>query len=202
MINKEFCFEEEIRDGYLVTERVKKIWYTEINLLIAFDRMCKEHNLKYSVCYGTLLGAIRHKGFIPWDDDIDVFMMRDDYNKMLKIAPNYFKEPYFFQSAYTDVMVWGFSKLRDSRTTAIEFDNMKEQFNQGIFIDIFPLDSTDDGSAKMKTVTNIKKDIILVLVMEVIPLPPKYIAVVKRRILIGNMSTSISRELLTNREDI
>ena len=86
MINKEFCFEEEIRDGYLVTERVKKIWYTEINLLIAFDRMCKEYNLKYSVCYGTLLGAIRHKGFIPWDDDIDVFMMRDDYNKMLKIA--------------------------------------------------------------------------------------------------------------------
>lgn len=159
MINKEFCFEEEIRDGYLVTERVKKIWYTEINLLIAFDRMCKEYNLKYSVCYGTLLGAIRHKGFIPWDDDIDVFMMRDDYNKMLKIAPNYFKEPYFFQSAYTDVMVWGFSKLRDSRTTAIEFDDMKEQFNQGIFIDIFPLDSTDDGSAKMKTVTNIKKDI-------------------------------------------
>ena len=158
MINKEFCFEEEIRDGYLVTERVKKIWYTEINLLIAFDRMCKEYNLKYSVCYGTLLGAIRHKGFIPWDDDIDVFMMRDDYNKMLKIAPNYFKEPYFFQSAYTDVMVWGFSKLRDSRTTAIEFDDMKEQFNQGIFIDIFPLDSTDDGSAKMKTVTNIKKD--------------------------------------------
>ena len=46
MINKEFCFEEEIRDGYLVTERVKKIWYTEINLLIAFDRMCKEYNLK------------------------------------------------------------------------------------------------------------------------------------------------------------
>lgn len=101
MINKEFCFEEEIRDGYLVTERVKKIWYTEINLLIAFDRMCKEYNLKYSVCYGTLLGAIRHKGFIPWDDDIDVFMMRDDYNRMLKIAPNYFKEPYFFRMALT-----------------------------------------------------------------------------------------------------
>ena len=79
MINKEFCFEEEIRDGYLVTERVKKIWYTEINLLIAFDRMCKEHNLKYSVCYGTLLGAIRHKGFIPWDDDLDVCMPVPDY---------------------------------------------------------------------------------------------------------------------------
>ena len=55
------------------------------------------------------------------------------------------------------ICIGGFSKLRDSRTTAIEFDDMKEQFNQGIFIDIFPLDSTDDGSAKMKTVTNIKK---------------------------------------------
>ena len=130
-----------------------------MDILNAFCDFCDKHNLRYFLDYGTLLGAVRHKGFIPWDDDIDVFMMRDDYNKMLKIAPNYFKEPYFFQSAYTDVMVWGFSKLRDSRTTAIEFDDMKEQFNQGIFIDIFPLDSTDDGSAKMKTVTNIKKDI-------------------------------------------
>lgn len=134
-------FKEEIRSDFLVTEKRKKVWAAELNLLEEFDRVCKKHNLTWFADYGTLLGAVRHQGFIPWDDDLDISMFRDDYMKLLDIASDEFKEPYFFQNAYTDNMIWAFSKLRDSRTTAIEFPDMKEM-NQGIFIDIFPLDDT------------------------------------------------------------
>ncbi|MGN0161808.1 MAG: phosphorylcholine transferase LicD [Lachnospiraceae bacterium] len=154
-----FNYEEEEIEGYLVTSKMKKIWAVELNLLKKFDEACKKYNIKYHVCYGTLLGAVRHQGFIPWDDDIDVFILRDDYMRLLQIGPQEFKEPYFFQNAYTDSMIWGFSKLRDSRTTAIEFQDKEESFNQGIFIDIFPLDVTDDGTPKMQMITNIKRDI-------------------------------------------
>lgn len=132
-------FKEEVRSGFLVTEKRKKVWATELNLMEEFDRVCKKHNLKWFVEYGTLLGAARHHGFVPWDDDIDISMFRDDYMKLLAVASDEFKEPYFFQNTYTDVLVTAFSKLRDSRTTAIEFPDVPSM-NQGIFIDIFPLD--------------------------------------------------------------
>lgn len=150
-------FKEEVRSDFLVTEKMKKIWAVELNLLVEFDKVCKKNNLKWFVDYGTLLGAARHQGFIPWDDDIDVSMFRDDYMKLLAIAPDEFKEPYFFQSAYTDEKVWPFSKLRDSRTTAIEIPEMKKM-NQGIFIDIFPLDdvpANKDNSAVFRIQTEL-----------------------------------------------
>lgn len=71
-------------------------------------------------------------------------MFRDDYERFQSIAPSEFTEPYFFQNSYTDRLIWPFSKIRDSRTTGIEFPDMKD-FNQGIFMDIFPLDSVPDG---------------------------------------------------------
>ena len=106
-------FREEIRNGFLVTEKMKRIWYTEISLLQELDRVCKKYGLRYFAEYGTLLGAVRHNGFIPWDDDIDVAMLRDDYEKLKKVAAEEFKAPYFFQDSYTDSMIWAFSKLRD-----------------------------------------------------------------------------------------
>ena len=150
-------FKEEVRSDFLVTEKMKKIWAIELNLLVEFDRVCKKHGLKWFVDYGTLLGAARHQGFIPWDDDVDVSMFRVDYMKLLTIAPNEFRDPYFFQSAYTDEKIWPFSKLRDSRTTAIEFPE-KKKMNQGIFIDIFPLDdvpANKDNSAVFRIQTEL-----------------------------------------------
>ena len=142
-LSSEF-YKEEVRSDFLVTEKRKKVWAVELQLLEEFDRVCKKHNLTWYADYGTLLGAARHQGFIPWDDDIDVTMFRDDYMKLLAVASEEFTEPYFFQTAYNDVLLSAFSKLRDSRTTAIEFPNIKNM-NQGIFIDIFPLDDAPDS---------------------------------------------------------
>ena len=113
-------FREEIRCGYKVSEKMKKVWAVELNLLEQFDKLCRENNLQYFVDSGTLLGAVRHQGFIPWDDDIDVVMFRDDYEKLKIIAKDAVSSPYFYQNSYNDLMIWAFSKLRDSRTTAIE----------------------------------------------------------------------------------
>lgn len=137
-------YQEETRCGFVVTQKRKKIWAVELAILEKFDQVCKKHCLTYYAFFGTLLGAVRHQGFIPWDDDIDVAMFRDDYEKFQEIAPQEFSDPYFFQSSYNDHRIWPLSKIRDSRTTAIEF--IDPQLNQGIFIDIFPLDDAPDGN--------------------------------------------------------
>lgn len=133
-------FEPEVRCDFLVEKKIKKVWAVQMEMLEKFDGVCKKHGLKYWAFDGTLLGAVRHQGFIPWDDDIDVAMFRDDYTRLQRIAPQEFTEPYFYQNSYTDIGIWALSKIRDSRTTGIEFRRLKE-LNQGIFMDIFPLDS-------------------------------------------------------------
>lgn len=117
----------------------------ELDLLKRLLEVCKRNDLQLWAYSGTLLGAIRHRGFIPWDDDIDVVMMRKDYDRLLQIAPNEFEEPYFFQSAYTDRQyIFGHAQLRNSKTAAI-IDVTKDQpYNQGIFIDIFVLDDVEN----------------------------------------------------------
>lgn len=135
-------FKEEVRCDFLVTEKRKKIWAIELDLLLELDRICNEHDIKYFLIGGTLLGAVRHKGFIPWDDDIDVAMLREDYERFQKIAPNEFKSPYFFQTPYTDDgYFFSFAKLRNGNTSAISRPFRLENFNQGISIDFFPIDN-------------------------------------------------------------
>ena len=85
-INSDFL-KEEYRNGYLITEKMKKVWAVELDLLSELDRVCKKYNIKYYAAFGTLLGAIRDKGFIPWDDDIDVWLLRDEYERLKQVAP-------------------------------------------------------------------------------------------------------------------
>lgn len=140
-------FQQEFCSGFPVTEKRRKIWATELGILEQFDKVCRKFHLTWYAGYGTLLGAVRHQGFIPWDDDIDIVMFRDDYEEFQAVAPREFEEPYCFQNTYSCDRLCAFSKIRDSRTTAVEFPDMPESYNQGIFIDIFPLDSVrDDGN--------------------------------------------------------
>lgn len=140
MVQKDF-FNEEVRSGYTITPAMKKVWACELNLLEVFAAVCNKHGLRFWIDSGTLLGAIRHKGFIPWDDDIDVVMFREDYDKLVSIAASEFKKPYIFQTAYTEKQfVRGHAQLRDTRTTAIIPVELYKNFNQGIFIDIFVMD--------------------------------------------------------------
>ncbi|MBQ9334678.1 MAG: HAD-IIIC family phosphatase [Lachnospiraceae bacterium] len=148
MTREEFCV-EEVRDGYPVDVKTKKIWYTELILLKEFGDFCKKYDLKYYAGYGTLLGAVRHKGFIPWDDDIDIFMLRPDYQRMLELAPGHFEFPFYFQNYHTEKdggAIYNFSRLRDERTTCLD-DSGEETCDDhpGIFIDIFPYDAVPDS---------------------------------------------------------
>ncbi|MBO4907494.1 MAG: LicD family protein [Bacteroidaceae bacterium] len=128
---------------------MKKVWQVELDLLEQLINVCKEHNLRMWVDYGTLLGAVRHKGFIPWDDDIDVCMPREDYDRLLEIGGKAFSEPYFLQSAYSDKDYYrGHAQLRNSNTTGIRPSDSYQPFNQGIFIDIFVMDGVPEDHAE------------------------------------------------------
>ncbi|OOM79956.1 LicD family protein [Clostridium sp. BL-8] len=137
---------------YQVTPKMKNIWAVQLDLLKAFIEVCEKNKLKYYIIYGTLLGAVRHKGFIPWDDDIDVTMPREDYEKLKKISANEFKEPYFFQMPENDADCFynGYSRLRNSDTTGISVMDIGHDCNNGIWIDILPLDTCVSDQKKLK----------------------------------------------------
>lgn len=126
----------------------KKLFETLTDLLYQFDKVCKDNDLTYSIFAGTLLGAIRHKGIIPWDDDVDVVMPRKDYEKLLRLPESTFSFPYFLQSPLTDKGFHkGIARLRNSNTTEISIIDAAFDCNHGAFIDIFPMDAVpDDGS--------------------------------------------------------
>lgn len=144
-------YEEEERCGYVVKKEMKEVWAVELDLLAEFMRVCKKNNLIFYADGGTILGAVRHKGMIPWDDDIDLMMTRDDYDRLCKIAQKEFRFPYFFQTEETDPgSRRGHAQLRNSMTTGILFCEKKQKlkFNQGIFIDIFPVEDLPDNTSE------------------------------------------------------
>lgn len=116
-----------------------------IELLVEFNRICRTHHIPYIVMCGTALGAVRHKGIIPWDDDLDVSMLRSDYERFIKIAPEELKDQYYLQAEGSAHWTMNFSKLRKNNTTYLEKYHPKDnKTHQGIYIDIFPCDNASD----------------------------------------------------------
>lgn len=138
-------FEQEERNGYLVSPEMKAVWAVELDLLNEFSKFCEKHRLKWFAHAGTMLGAVRHQGFIPWDDDIDVVMPRKDYDVLCNAAETEFIYPYFLQNEDSDSFYCkNFSKLINLQTTCIEAGDSFLPTHHGIFIDIFPYDNVPD----------------------------------------------------------
>lgn len=143
-------FYKEEAKSIIVSSEKKRLWAVLLDLLLEFDRICKKHGIKYMIDGGTLLGAVRHGGFIPWDDDIDVIMLREEFEKLNKIAPTEFSAPHFWQTNETDPDHGrGYARLRNSSTTFIpSYDVIggKRVFhhNQGVPLDVFVCDNVPD----------------------------------------------------------
>ncbi len=129
---------------------IKKEWNaTILDILKAFMKICKDNELTYYCCAGTAIGAVRHHGIIPWDDDIDVIMPRPDYDRLLEIAKTANFGKYEIITPYDDeTYPLYFSKLSNRNTTLIEDRQIPCVI--GLYVDIFPLDATDDDVAKAK----------------------------------------------------
>ena len=125
---------------------LKKLQLTMLDMLKLFDKMCRENDINYSLCSGTLLGAVRHKGFIPWDDDLDIRMTRENYDKFLQIWDTVNHEGYSLQNKEnTPNFPQSFTKIRKDETAFIQFEWEKGAYNTGVFIDIFPIDRVPSG---------------------------------------------------------
>lgn len=139
----------ECRCGYPIPEKLKRVWAVELDLVSEFSRVCEKHDIRWSVAFGTLIGAVRHRGFIPWDDDIDVMLERTEFEKLVRVASKEFTHPYFFQYALSDRKVFTpLARLRNSETTGYVSGYPKEGYNNGIYLDVYCFDANPQSRPK------------------------------------------------------
>lgn len=139
--------ERRVTEIEITSEILRQLQIIQLECLIELDRICRKHSIEYSIDGGTLLGAVRHKGFIPWDDDIDVIMERDEYEKLFKIWQSELDSKRFFlQEHRTDrnYMV-GYPRLRRNNTVYKRAGHERMNYHGGVFIDIFVLDNVPDN---------------------------------------------------------
>lgn len=131
----------------LAGTELRKLQLIELELLLEFDRICRKHRIPYSIIGGTLLGAVRHKGFIPWDDDADVALLRSDYDAFVKALDQELDhERFYFQDRFlTEAYRWGYGKLRRHGTSFVRPNTEHLPYEQGVYIDIMPVDYIPDS---------------------------------------------------------
>lgn len=133
----------------LDAQTLRQLQLVELELLLEVDRICQKHNIRYCIIAGTMLGAERHGGFIPWDDDADVAMLRPDYERFRKICETELDpDKYYFQDhRATGGYRWGYGKLRRVDTVFLREHQEHMPYKQGVFIDVFPLDAVPESHA-------------------------------------------------------
>jgi lipopolysaccharide cholinephosphotransferase len=145
-----FCWEKQAKEKQMIEltkQQLRKLQMIQLEMLIEVDRICKKCEIKYNIIAGTLLGAVRHGGYIPWDDDADVAFLRPEYEKFRKACKTELdKDRFYFQDhRNTKGYRWGYGKIRRKNTLFLRENQEHMPYEQGIFIDIFPLDGVPDN---------------------------------------------------------
>ena len=130
----------------LTNAELRQLQLVLLEMLVETDRICKKHNIRYCIIAGTLLGAVRHKGFIPWDDDLDVAMTRGEYERFREVCKTELNtDKYFFQDNTTDTHYpWGYGRLRRFGSEFVRVGQEHLMMKTGIFLDVFPIDNVPD----------------------------------------------------------
>lgn len=169
---EESFFKAEVRNGFKISSMMKRAWAAEMEVLQVIIDICKKNNIKYFAEWGTLLGAVRHKGFIPWDDDIDISLLREDYNKLIKVLKTDLPYGFVIAGMYSDSR-----RLQDAAfipnirviadETLWDFNDYMIRFHgfpyQRIGIDIFPIDKICDDVEEDKRQQQIVKQGVTIL---------------------------------------
>lgn len=137
---------------HLSPAQLRSLQLAQLDILKEVDRICRENNIAYSLAGGTLLGAVRHKGYIPWDDDADIVLLRPEYDRLASVFDKMTdSKTYYFQDAdNTQGYRWGFGKVRRKDTLWLREGQEHMSFGQEICIDVFPLDKVPDGKVQSK----------------------------------------------------
>lgn len=150
--SKEGVISLYVQDKTIDRATLRKIQISQYYMLESFKMFCERNELMYTLDFGSMLGAIRHNGFIPWDDDIDIAMLRNDYDRFLELSKNWNHENIFVQNYHTDPeFVHSFTRLRLNGTLAIQKSWQHLNVHHGIFIDIFPYDTIAGDEAACQT---------------------------------------------------
>lgn len=157
MINKTFqqitptdFLDKENRCDYNIDSHMKRVWLVQLELLYIFSDVCRQHNLKFWLIGGSLLGAVRHKGYIPWDDDIDVVMPRRDYEILCANAKWFDGKISLHLPNNRERYYEGWARLHNTETAVLYPNYKKEGSKQGIYLDILPLDDFSTRDVKRR----------------------------------------------------
>lgn len=159
-------FQAETRDGFFIEAMMKCAWAAYVEVLETFDSLCTRHGLKYFAAYGTMLGAVRHKGFIPWDDDVDIFMFREDYDRLLHLPAQELPSGFFLHSIYENNI---HPQLYAIFVNSSKIDYSPEHLRHFhgcpyvVGLDIYPLDNLSDNESEIEAQAGLLRIVLQVI---------------------------------------